>query len=451
MVFDKKTVGMIARPMKIVAAILGAMTFMSTGTVVTFAEPAAPTAAERRQAGVSELDELLAAASVSDQRAKELTKEIASLKKDETSVTAALIQSAKTERKLSQEIEPIEERLAGYREQEDAIRMSLASRREVLAEVLAGLQRMGLNPPPAILVKPQDALSSVRSAILLGAVVPQLRSETEILLADIESLNKVTISIKVEREQLLAALKVQAEEKLRLDQLVNEKKALRSQSEAALKLEAMRVRELAQKSKSLKELIAGIEKEMAATAKREAEALAKVEQVASAGIQKVNPALPPEPSRIAPTASFAALKGELSLPATGSIQVLYGADDGQGGISQGYTIATKPGGRVTTPADATVLYADTFRSYGNLLILDAGQGYHLVMSGMNRIDVTQNQSVLAGEPVGVMGEQSKKSDGGNAMAQGRPSLYIEFRKDGKPVDSGPWWAGGPMGRTNNDT
>jgi murein hydrolase activator len=414
-------------------------------------EPAAPTTAQRRQASVSELDELLAAASVSDQRAKELTKEIAALKKDETTVTAALIQSAKTERKLSQEIEPIEERLTGYREQEDAIRLSLASRREVLAEVLAGLQRMGLNPPPAILVKPQDALSSVRSAILLGAVVPELRAETEILLADIQSLNKVTISIKTEREQLLAALKVQAEEKLRLDQLVTEKKALRSQSEAALKSETERIRELAQKSKSLKELIAGIEKDMAETAKREAREAAEAEQVATASVPKVNPALPPQSNRITPSASFAALKGGLSLPVSGSIRVLYGAEDGQGGVSQGYTLVTKAGGRVTTPADATVLYADTFRSYGNLLILDVGEGYHLVLSGMSRIDVIQNQFVLAGEPVGVMGEKVQSGDGGNAMAQGGPSLYIEFRKDGKPVDSGPWWAGGPMGRTNNDT
>jgi murein hydrolase activator len=440
----------LSRPNIPALALLSALA-AAGGCLPAFAEPVPPTTAERRQTTVSELDELLAAASVSDQRAKELAAEIAALKKDETTVTAALIQSAKTERKLSQEIEPIEERLAGYREQEDAIRLSLASRRGVLAEVLAALQRMGLNPPPAILVKPQDALSSVRSAILLGAVVPELRAETEILLADIDSLNKVTISIKAEREQLLAALKFQAEEKLRLDQLVQEKKALRGQSEAALMAETERIRELGQKSKSLKELIAGIEKEMTETATREAEAAAKAQQVAAAGVPKVNPALPPQPGRIAPSASFATLKGGLSLPAAGSIRVRFGADDGQGGSSQGYTLVTKAGGRVTAPADATVLYADTFRSYGNLLILDAGEGYHLVISGMARIDVAQNQFVLAGEPVGVMGGQTQGGNAGSGLAQGAPSLYIEFRKDGKPVDSGPWWAGGPMGRTNNDT
>ena len=405
-------------------------------------QSAAPTIEDRRQTTISELDALLAEAAVSSQRAQELDTEVDALKKDETTVTAALIQSAKTERKLSQDIRPIEDRLIEYRDQEEAIKLSLHARRDVLAEVLAALQRMGLNPPPAILVNPQDALSSVRSAILLGAVVPQLRSETETLLADMDSLAKVTISIRAERQRLLAALKIQAEEKIRLDQLVAEKKKLRGVSEAALKAERDRIAELAKKSRTLKDLIAGIEKEMAATAK---------EQARADNAQPDAPAMPPQAARIAPTASFASLRGALALPVSGKVRYYFGKDDGSGGQSQGYTLVTKPGGRVIAPADATVLYADTFRSYGNLLILDAGEGYHIVMAGMNRLDVTQNQFVLAGEPVGVMGDRIKPEKTMQAMADNGPSLYIELRKDGNPVDSGPWWVGGPMGRTNNDT
>ena len=418
--------------------------------VETLAEPNPPTVEDRRQVTLSELDQLLADASVSNQRARELASEITALKKDETTVTAALIQSAKTERKLSQDIKPIEDRLIEYRDQEEAIKLSLHSRREVLAEVLAALQRMGLNPPPAILVNPQDALSSVRSAILLGAVVPQLRSETEILLADIESLSKVTISIRSERQRLLAALKIQAEEKIRLDQLVEEKKKLRDTSEAALEAEKDRIAQIAKKSKSLKELIAGIDKELANTAKRDEEARKAAEIAAAKGGQPVITA-PPQATRITPSASFAALKGALTFPVSGTVRVSFGKNDGQGGSSQGYTLVTKPLGRVITPTDARVLYADTFRSYGYLLILDAGDGYHVVMSGMARLDVGRNQFVLAGEPVGVMGERTTAENAAGDMAKDDPSLYIEFRKDGKPVDSGPWWAGGPMGRTNNAT
>ena len=429
----------------IALAALAAGLAWSAPPVSALAQAAAP-AVERKQASVEELDALLEAASVSDQRARELAAEISALKKDETSVTAALIQSAKTERKLSQEISPIEDRLMEYRTQEDAIRQSLSDRRAVLSEVLAALQRMGLNPPPAILVTPQDALSSVRSAILLGAVVPQLRGETEILLADMESLSRVMVSIKAERERLLAALKNQAEEKIRLDQLVDEKKALRAVSETALKEEKARIADLAKQSKSLKELIAGIENEVKETAKRVELEQKAAENAVAAGKEPVRP-LAPTATRISPSASFAALKGALAAPVSGKVSVAFGGKDRGGGISQGYTLATKPGGRVIAPADATVLYADTFRSYGNLLILDAGEGYHLVMSGMTRLDVSQNQFVLAGEPVGLMAERGAPND----VAAGGPALYIEFRKDGKPVDSGPWWAGGPLGRTNNDT
>ena len=429
----------------IALAALAAGLAWSAPPVSALAQAAAPVV-ERKQASVEELDALLEAASVSDQRARELAAEISALKKDETSVTAALIQSAKTERKLSQEISPIEDRLMEYRTHEDAIRQSLSDRRAVLSEVLAALQRMGLNPPPAILVTPQDALSSVRSAILLGAVVPQLRGETEILLADMESLSRVMVSIKAERERLLAALKNQAEEKIRLDQLVDEKKALRAVSETALKEEKARIADLVKQSKSLKELIAGIENEVKETAKRVELEQKAAENAVAAGKEPVRP-LAPTATRISPSASFAALKGALAAPVSGKVSVAFGGKDRGGGISQGYTLATKPGGRVIAPADATVLYADTFRSYGNLLILDAGEGYHLVMSGMTRLDVSQNQFVLAGEPVGLMAERGAPND----VAVGGPALYIEFRKDGKPVDSGPWWAGGPLGRTNNDT
>ena len=401
-----------------------------------------------RQEKLSELDALIEESTVSAQRAGELAAEIAALKKDETTVAAALIQSAKTERKLSQDIAPIEDRLTVYRQQEDAIRASLNARREVLAEVLAALQRMGLNPPPAILVKPQDALASVRSAILLGAVVPELRAETEILLADMESLRKVTISIQAERERLLVALKAQSEEKIRLDQLVEERKLLRSQSENALKFEKKRIDELAQRSKSLKELLAGLDKEIALAEKQAAEAR-QSEELAAAGAGAVNPA--PAPARIAPSGSFLAAKGSLAFPVAGSVKAQFGAPDDAGGKLQGITLAAKPGGRVIAPVEARVLFADTFRSYGNLLILDAGEGYHMVLAGMERLDVAQNQFVLAGEPIGVMGGKRNAAGVAKTVADGGPPLYIELRKDGKTIDSGPWWAGGPSGRTNNDT
>ena len=106
-----------------------------------------------------------------------------------------------------------------------------------------------------------------------------------------------------------------------------------------------------------------------------------------------------------------------------------------------------PGAYVTAPADGWVLYAGPFRSYGQLLILNVGDDYHVVLAGMERIDVSQGQFVLAGEPVGAMGKVHLASVSAAAAANENPTLYIEIRRNGKPVDPGPWWEPAGSGRT----
>jgi septal ring factor EnvC (AmiA/AmiB activator) len=78
-------------------------------------------------------------------------------------------------------------------------------------------------------------------------------------------------------------------------------------------------------------------------------------------------------------------------------------------------------------------------SYGQLLILNAGGGYHVLLAGMERISVDLGQFVLTGEPVAVMGGGSPGS-AAVATRSMRPALYAEFRKDGTPIDPSPWWA-----------
>ncbi len=58
--------------------------------------------------------------------------------------------------------------------------------------------------------------------------------------------------------------------------------------------------------------------------------------------------------------------------------------------------------QVTSPCDGWIVYAGEFRSYGQLLIMNAGGGYHVLMAGLSQIDVQPGQFVLASEPVGTM-------------------------------------------------
>jgi murein hydrolase activator len=150
-----------------------------------------------------------------------------------------------------------------------------------------------------------------------------------------------------------------------------------------------------------------------------------------------------DPGRLAPAVTFVSLRGRIPLPVNGVKIRDYAAPDGSGGSEKGLSIATRAGAQVTAPADGWVVYAGPFRSYGQLLILNAGGGYHVLLAGMERISVDLGQFVLAGEPVAVMGNGSRIA-AILATGSSQPVLYIEFRKDGTPIDPGPWWAAGEV-------
>jgi septal ring factor EnvC (AmiA/AmiB activator) len=404
----------------------------------------------QRAQSQEEYDRIAKEVVLSHERLAALSEEISTIRKDHASITAALIQAAKTEKKLAQDVEDITDRLTGMKQQQEDLRLSLIARRDVLAEVLGALQRMGLNPPPALLIKPEDALSSVRSAILLGSVVPELRSETAILLADLQEMSRIAASIEAERGRLTATIGEQAAEKERLNLLLKEKEALQAKSETALGDEMRKSEQLAAKSRNVKDLIASLEKNITET--RSAAERARKAEEARLAREAALAAMPvPEGNRLVEAAPFSMMRGKLARPAAGRFSRRFGAPDGNGGVMRGDTLATQSGAIVTAPADGSVLYAGPFRSYGQLLILNAGDGYHVVLAGMGRISVSLGQSVLAGEPVGTMGEARVASTTAFENGNTAPELYVEFRKDGKPVDPAPWWSERLSGRTGNDS
>ncbi|MCO6391150.1 peptidoglycan DD-metalloendopeptidase family protein [Aliihoeflea aestuarii] len=414
---------------------------------VSLASPEADdiTALELRHSQSSEEYEAISSQIVvTRERAAELEAEIDAVRKDHAALSAALIQAAKTERKLQQDIESIAERLEGMRHREGRLRGSLSERRELLAEVLAALQRMGLNPPPAVLVQPEHALASVRSAILLGSVVPEMRTETVALLADLKELSALKTNIEEERSRLFRTVADQAGEKHRLAGLVEEKRKLEERSQADLATEQERVAAMAEKAGSLQDLIASLESDISSA--RDAEAQA-VRQAQEESRQRAAERAP----QVATSLPFNALRNQISLPVRGHIGSRYGEPDIAGRPLMGDMVRTHSAAIVTAPAAGTVLYAGPFRSYGQLLILNVGEGYHIVLAGMGSVSVALGQSLMTGEPIGAMGEARVASAAAFDSANNGPELYVEFRKDGKPVDPSPWWAERSSGRTGNDT
>jgi septal ring factor EnvC (AmiA/AmiB activator) len=299
---------------------------------------------------------------------------------------------------------------------------------------------MGHRPPPAILVRPQDALASIRSAILLGAVVPDLRQQAEALTADLEKLVAVRSDVEAEHARLVENADALAEGRQRIALLIEERQRQRAVSVEALAAEDRRAASLGQQATSLKELIARMESEVAAASAAAAEAEKAPAVAAAATPAGSNPASLGSAGRLAPTVSFARAKGLLPLPANGEVRTAFGAEDGLGGKSQGVSLVTRPEAQISSPADGWVVYAGPFRSYGQLLIINAGDGYHVLLAGMERIDVQLGQFVLAGEPVAAMASQRLASVGAVDVGAIQPVLYIEFRKDGTSIDPAPWWA-----------
>ena len=117
------------------------------------------------------------------------------------------------------------------------------------------------------------------------------------------------------------------------------------------------------------------------------------------------------PDRLKPAMPFEAAKGTLRLPAQGRRIKRFGDADAAGGTLKGISLQTRSEARITAPADGWVVYAGQFRSYGQLLIINAGGGYHVLLAGMSRIDVSLGQFVLAGEPIAVMGNSAAPSQG----------------------------------------
>ena len=360
-----------------------------------------------------------------------LKTEIGLIKDDRKKLAQALLDAAARIRVVETRLSTAEKRLPELDQRETKIKSSLESRRAVLAEVLAALLKIGHRPPPALILRPEDALDSVRSAILLGAIIPELKTEAETLAADLAELARLRREIAAERDALAQNRVALEDERRRIAAFGEERRRQQSENEKALEAERTKAQALAKQVETVRELIARMEKEIT-SANRAAE-IARRETA-----ERTSAAALADPARIAPALAFAQARGRLPLPVSGTRVREFGAPDGLGGLERGLLITTRTGAQVTAPCDGWVVFAGNFRSYGQLLIINPGGGYHVLLAGMERITVELGQFVLTGEPVAVMGNGPKTATA-VTLGSSKPVLHVEFRKDGNSIDSAPWW------------
>ncbi len=283
---------------------------------------------------------------------------------------------------------------------------------------------------------------------------PELKYQADNLSKELDGLVALEGGIREQRDAEKSEADKLAAEQNRIDQLLQEKKTKLTQSEAELAATRLAAEQQAAQVTELNDLIAGLDERIAKAEVAQYDAEVAAEKALRARTQNQALATPgnealveikPDPTKVAfaspdrlkPALPFEATKGSLPLPAQGKRLKRFGQADSVAGTLKGISLQTRGEARIIAPADGWVVYAGPFRSYGQLLIINVGGGYHVLLAGMGRIDVSLGQFVLAGEPVAVMGTSSPTSQGNNENS--RPVLYVELRKDGRPIDPGPWW------------
>ena len=383
-----------------------------------------------------------------------LTQDLATLAVERAKLNNDLINSGKNVQASEAKLSETEAKLAELTDQVNLIKNSITERKETIVKMLSAMQRIGRTPPPALVTRRDDALAVVRSAMLLADVFPELKYQADNLSHELVGMVTLENGIREQRDAEKSERDRLASEQARLDRLLEKKRRAIAQGEAELASIKQAVADQAQTVTDLSELIDRLDAQIAKVEVAQYDAEIAAEKALRAREQQRALATPANesvveikpdstkvafasPDRLKPAMPFEAAKGTLRLPVQGRRVKRFGDADASGGTVKGISLQTRPEARITAPADGWVVYAGEFRSYGQLLIINAGGGYHVLLAGMSRIDVSLGQFVLAGEPIAVMRNSTTPGQGDDSS---RPVLYVEFRKDGRPIDPDPWWA-----------
>ncbi|MBI1216980.1 MAG: peptidoglycan DD-metalloendopeptidase family protein [Rhodobacteraceae bacterium] len=293
---------------------------------------------------------------------------------------------------------------------EDALKTQLNAKRDRISRLLGVLSSIGRTPGPLILLNPDGPLGTVRSGMIVSDVTPALQAEAEALRVKLQEIADLRASQQAAADTLRIGLKSVEAARIELSQAISDRTDLPkhfTESPA----------ELAQVAQSIK------------TLGDFADVLSD-RRMAQGDL----------------TRDFASAKGNLPWPVQGTILHHAGEADAAGIARPGLVIATRPRALVTTPWAATIRYRGPLLDYGNVMILEPGGGYLIILAGLDVVYGTVGDVIAAGTPVGLMGGNDANpaeflasvEDGGGAGAT--ETLYMELRQGAKPIDPEGWFA-----------
>jgi murein hydrolase activator len=307
-------------------------------------------------------------------------------------------------------------------------------RAKVMQPLLPLIERLSLYPAETLLAVPTPPDEALRGVLVLQGLSRQIEIETEALRRDQAAADAAAEALRQEEPHLADAADAQKREADALDAQIDAAHKVQDEAEAQANAAASLAAAAASRADSLRAALAVIE-----TQRRADEAKARDDELraerqkhaAEAQAAHAREVAAAHPTGAGTIAVGAGPHGQLQPPVIGIVVRGWG-EQTDGGPATGLSYHAPPGARVISPCGGRVVFAEGFRSYGLLVIIDCGGGYHVVLAGFQRLDVKPGQTLLAGEPVGVMPEWEA-----GATAQ-RPALYVELRHDGTPVNPAPW-------------
>ncbi|MGG5820488.1 murein hydrolase activator EnvC family protein [Falsiroseomonas sp. HW251] len=372
------------------------------------------------------------------QAAQDAAAEVRRRAEEEVRLAGQRVEAARRAQDAEAEVAAARARVAAARRMGDGATAEVRARAEALRPLLPVMVRLSLWPAETVLAVPADPEEALRGALVLRGMVRRLEEEAAALRE--AQLDAAQAQATAEREAAsLAAAERQAREaEVRLDAELAEARRRRAAAEAAEDQAADRAQAAAAQARDLADMLQRLERERFrreaeeranAAARAAEEARRRAEEARERQLAEQERSRQRADSARRQEASLPAVAGGRVLPVAGRVSQGWG-DQGAGGTHRGLTFAAAPGARVVSPCAGRAVYAAPFRSYGLLLIVDCGGGYHFVLAGLDRLDTSAGQRLLAGEPVGVL-----SASGGQGA-----SLYVELRRNGQAVDPRPWFA-----------
>ncbi|HPF45977.1 MAG: peptidoglycan DD-metalloendopeptidase family protein [Alphaproteobacteria bacterium] len=399
-----------------------------TVAFVTFVQPTFSQIRTDKEENSERLDQLRKQIEESSEKAETYEEEALAIRREVQKIQEQLIKSAAEIQATEDQILAREANLKELRAKEIELEKNLKQKNFEMASTLGAMERLSIQRTSVVAFRPNEAINTLRTTALLKVILPDLKNRAGIIEDDLSDLNKVRDDITQENIELKNDLTKLVISNNEIDVLLKKRVERQKNLELSTKQERDKLKTFAENAKDLQDLLSKIEREIALreeAARRAEEALR--DKPTTSG-NKPSLASIPMPDG---GADFASAKGNLPLPVRGSIDQIYDQMLSTGQRSKGIVVDTLAGATVIAPHEGRIVYAGKFRSYGQLLIISHGEGYHTLLAGMENINGIVGQWVLKGEPIGQMSSDTGQSNS-------RQKLYVELRLKGKPINPLPW-------------